>query len=152
MIEFGSRYQKSNIVNLNDLTVHRARPDVLDFTGVRRDGIWWNLESSEVVFFGTGEGDSHRSGQVYWADAETGTIIDSYHSQEVPSGSMGQVYAVGIDQLVIEGDGGYYLLNRDTKELQFLIEFYDGGIIYDTESAPFDFPGEENCVYVRDLD
>lgn len=137
-----------DIVNLNDLTVNRARPDVLDFRGVAQDGIWWNLESSEVVFFGKGESESSSSGQIYWADAGTGTIIDSYHAQDTPSGRMGQVYAAGgINQMVIEGEGGYYLLDRATKELQFLIEYYKGGMIYDTESAPFDFPGEENCVY-----
>lgn len=136
------------IIDLRNRSRVEVMPDTEVFSGVRSRQIWWSPESKTVVFSGRGYQD--RYSQIYWVDAESGEIIDSFMNNEVPWGTNFSVYSIGgVDELLVEnGRREFYLFDRTERTMTLLpLKPPDSYLRQDHEEAPFDFPGEENCDY-----
>ncbi len=136
-----------DILDTQTLHLYRALPTTDDFGGVHQNEIWWSLDGTQLVFSGRNWQNSADTTQIYWIDVQNSSIIDSYFASAVPEGRIEEVYAVSsVDQILFGTNGNFYLLNVIDKSYR-QIPFNTGAIgqRYDSESAPFDFPGEKNC-------
>jgi hypothetical protein len=136
-----------DIVDTHTLSLYRAHPKTDDFGGVRQNEIWWSLDGTQLVFSGRDWQDSTTETQIYWVDVQEKSIVDSYFASAAPGGSINEVYAVGgMDQILFGTYNAFYVLNASDKSYkQIPFDLNSIGQRYDSESAPFNFPGEENC-------
>ncbi|MFQ5580920.1 MAG: hypothetical protein ACE5FZ_09930 [Nitrospiria bacterium] len=121
------------------------------FGNVIDKGIWWNADSSRIVFVGNSlpiAGEEPTSGrQIHWAEVDTGTITNSFFETDAPSGQFELALAVGnIDTILFNSQEDFYLLDVSTNTIEKLVSDYNfAGLIRDANSGPFEFPGEANC-------
>jgi WD40 repeat protein len=118
-----------------------------DFSGVRRDDIWWELGGTRLLFSGTTWNGGDVS-DIYWVDATTGLITNSFIGSNGPNGYVRQVYPVGdVDHILFSSNDGYYFLDAidNNRYEKYLDQFDIDGQYYDSEVTPFGFPGEANC-------
>jgi hypothetical protein len=121
------------------------------FGNVIDEGIWWNADSSRIVFVGNSlpvVGEEPVSGrQIHWAEIDTGTITNSFFETDAPFGQFEMALAVGnIDTILFNSQEQFYLLDTSTDTIEKITLDYNlTGLIRDASSGPFEFPGEANC-------
>lgn len=118
------------------------------FVGVRRGEIWWELGGKRLLFSGTSWNGEEEVTEIYWVDALSGTITNSFIGTNGPDSFIRQVYPVSdIDHILFSSRDGYYLLNAsDSNRFERFSDFFEmDGQYYDSEVTPFQFPGEINC-------
>ncbi|MCA9875698.1 MAG: PD40 domain-containing protein [Anaerolineales bacterium] len=135
------------IVDTETLNSYRIQPNAYNFGGVRDDSIWWSLDGEQLVFSGRDWQDSANNAQIYWVDFAQKSIKDSFYASDIPEGAIEEVYAVGsVEQILFRANNSYYLLNvADKKYEPISFDLGSVGQLIESESAPFDFPGEEKC-------
>ena len=91
------------------------------------------------------------STQIYWVDVSNQAITNSYFALEAPEKRIDEVYAVGsTDQILFSVNNEFYLLNADDTSYEPIP--FNPNIIgqrYESESAPFSFPGEASCQNIE---
>jgi Tol biopolymer transport system component len=137
-----------DIVDTHTLGLFRALPTEDDFGGVRQNELWWSLDGAQLVFSGRDWQDSAAATQIYWVNVQDRSIADSYFASDAPGETIDEVYAVGdVNHILFSSNGNFYLLNENDKSYQqFPFNLNSIGQQYESESAPFDFPGEVNCL------
>lgn len=137
------------IISVSDLSARQIRP--AKFGTLANKAIWWKSDSSQIMPVGSSlplpEEDSLAGKQIHWADPLLGTITNSFYQTDAPYGEFGVAVAVGnTDQVLISSRDGFYILNGNNKSYNLLTNVQPVGLIRDVVSAPFDFPGETNCL------
>jgi hypothetical protein len=136
-----------DIIDTNTTSLYRVKPKVDDFGGVIDDNIWWSLDGTQLVFAGREWQNTKTTTQIYWVDVEIKSIIDSFSVAEFPEGSIDEVHAVGnVNQILLRTGAKFFLLDKADKSYkQILVDANLAGKSIDSESAPFNFSGEEMC-------
>lgn len=134
------------LVSLPDLHHTAVKPDNYQYT----KGLWWDENSNRIVFvgesFSSAPNESAES-QLHWADPASGTILNSFYGQQLPSHHFNLVTPVGnVDTIFFGAMDGYYLLDAGTNNYQKIFdEIPIDGLIRDFVASPYTFPGEVNC-------
>ena len=138
-----------DIVNVEDRSLKQIKPEIQNFGGVRMNALWWNLDSARLLFSGRDWNDAPDETQIYWVDVYTGKIEKTFFASDVPDGYIEQVFAAGdIDHILFGSYQAFYLLDAVDISYELTpIQLDVKGDIYEVESSPFSFPGEENCQY-----
>jgi len=134
-------------VDTETLNSYKIEPKADNFGGVRDDALWWSLDGEQLVFSGRDWQDSAAETQVYWVDFAQKSVKDSFYASDTPEGSIEEVYAVGgVEQVLFRANNSYYLLNAADKNYESVpFDLSSVGQLIESESAPFNFPGEEKC-------
>lgn len=136
-----------DIVDTETLDSYRIQPNADNFGGVRDDAIWWSLDGKQLVFSGRDWQDSAAETQIYWVDVAQKSIKDSFYASDISEGSIEEVYAVGsVEQILFRANNSYYLLHVADKNYEPVsFDLSSVGQLIESESAPFNFPGEKMC-------
>jgi len=139
------------LISLPDLHTMSVAPDKFVYT----NGLWWDLDSKRIAFVGEGfpnissiiESQGTQT-QIYWADGETGMILNSFDEEQAPMNSLNLVLPVGnLDTIFFAAKDGYYLLDTTTNIYEKILDNIPmDDLIRDFTTFPFDFPGEANCL------
>ncbi len=136
-----------DIVDTSTNSLYQVSPTESDFGGITGDNIWWSLDETRLVFAGREWQNFTTTTHIYWVDIESGSIFDSFFAADFPEGPIDEVHAVGsVDQLLLRTNEDFYLfdaLDKSYKQIPIDVNFV--GPQVDSESAPFNFPGEDNC-------
>jgi len=138
------------LITLSDLQMVAINPDYFQYTR----GLWWSEDNDLIAFVGEGfpEAPNALDGtQIHWADRNSGAILNSFYSEEVPGHFLSTVMPVGnLDTIFFGAKDGYYLLDATTNTFEKILDdIPTDGLIRDFVTSPFDFPGEENCLSVK---
>lgn len=135
------------IISTADMSAVSIAPD--DFSGVRGTALFWSADGTRIMFAGRSpEHDSPTAMRIYWADVDTGGVLDSFPAADTPAGAIELVFAAGsIDRVLFSGGGGLYMLNIANRSCMLLNELGldDSQLVREAAGAPLEFPGEANC-------